>query len=35
VHLGGRVDFEVGDRPVRGRLHLGFAMLSDIDIFVH
>ena len=34
VYPGGRVDFETGGRPVRGRLHLGFAMLSDIDIFV-
>jgi hypothetical protein len=34
VYPGGRVDFEAGGRQVRGRLHLGFAMLSDIDIFV-
>src|SRR5262245_37888783 len=34
VYAGGRVDFETGGRQVRGRLHLGFAMLSDSDIFV-
>jgi hypothetical protein len=34
LYPGGRVDFEAGGRQVRGRLHLGFAMLSDIDIFV-
>lgn len=34
VYPGGRVDFEAGGRQIRGRLHLGFAMLSDIDIFV-
>jgi hypothetical protein len=34
VYPGGRVDFELGGRPIRGRLHLGFAMLSDIDIFI-
>jgi hypothetical protein len=34
VYPGGRVDFQTGGRQVRGRLHLGFAMLSDIDIFV-
>jgi hypothetical protein len=34
VYPGGRVDVEVGGRPTRGRLHLGFAMLSGVDIFV-
>jgi hypothetical protein len=34
VYPGGRADFEVGGRPIPGRLHLGFAMLSDVDIFV-
>lgn len=34
VYPGGRVDVEVSGRPLRGRLHLGFAMLSDIDMFV-
>jgi hypothetical protein len=34
VYPGGRADFEVGGRPIPGRLHVGFAMLSDVDIFV-
>jgi hypothetical protein len=33
VYPGGRVDFEVSGRPVRGQLHLGFGMLSDVGIF--
>ena len=32
--LGGRVDFEIDGQAARGRLHLGFAMLSDLDVFV-
>jgi hypothetical protein len=34
VYPGSRVDFETAGHQVRGRLHLGFAMLSDVDIFV-
>jgi hypothetical protein len=34
VYPGGRADFEVGGRPIPGRLHVGFAMLSDVDIFI-
>ena len=33
VYPGGRVDFEVNGHATPGRLHLGFASLSDIDIF--
>jgi len=35
VHAGGRVDFEIGTQPIRGGLHLGFAILGDVDIFVN
>jgi hypothetical protein len=31
---GGRVDVEVGGVATAGRLHLGFAMLSGLDLFV-
>jgi hypothetical protein len=34
VYPGGRVDFEIGGRLARGRLHLGFGMLSEVDVFV-
>jgi hypothetical protein len=34
VYPGARVDVESSGRPARGHLHLGFAMLSDVDIFV-
>ncbi len=34
LYPAGRVDFEIGGRASRGLLHLGFAMLGDIDIFV-
>ena len=34
LHPGGRVDFEVGGVARPGQLHLGFAMLNDVDIFV-
>ena len=33
LYLGGRVDFEVGGRYVRGRLHLGLVMLGGNDVF--
>jgi hypothetical protein len=34
LFLGGRVDVEVDGRPQEGRLHLGFAVLGDVDLFV-
>ena len=33
LYPGGRVDVEVAGSATRGRLHLGFAMLSELDIF--
>ena len=33
LYPGGRVDVEVGGAAARGRLHLGFAMLSELDVF--
>jgi hypothetical protein len=34
LYPGGRVDFETGGHTREGCLHLGFAMLSDYDLFV-
>jgi hypothetical protein len=34
LHPGGRVDVEVAGRAAPGSLHLGFAMVGDLDIFV-
>jgi hypothetical protein len=33
LYAAGRVDVEVGGKAARGRLHLGFAMLSELDVF--
>lgn len=33
LYPAGRVDVEVAGEASRGRLHLGFAMLSELDIF--
>ncbi|MFL6205301.1 MAG: hypothetical protein ACJ739_08100 [Acidimicrobiales bacterium] len=33
VYPGGRVDVEMGGAASPGRLHLGFAMLSELDVF--
>jgi len=33
LYPGGRVDVDTGGRRQVGRLHLGFALLGDIDIF--
>lgn len=33
LYPGGRVDTAIDDRTVPGHLHLGFAMLDEIDIF--
>jgi hypothetical protein len=33
LYPGGRVDVEVAGQASRGRLHLGFAMLSELDVF--
>jgi hypothetical protein len=35
VYPGGRVDFEMGDRAERGRLHLGFGILDGVGIFAN
>jgi hypothetical protein len=34
LYPGGRADFETAGRLLEGRLHLGFAMLGDCDVFV-
>jgi hypothetical protein len=34
LHLGGRVDFSVDGELRQGRLHLGFALFGDQDVFV-
>jgi hypothetical protein len=34
LYPGGRVDFETDGHAREGRLHLGFAMLGDYDLFV-
>jgi hypothetical protein len=34
LHPGGRVDVEIDGRAIPGSLHLGFAMVGDVDIFV-
>lgn len=33
LHLGGRVDVEVGGDLRQGRLHLGWATLDEVDVF--
>jgi hypothetical protein len=33
LYPGGRADFETDQGVVRGRLHLGFVMLGDVDVF--
>jgi len=33
LYPAGRVDVEVAGQAARGRLHLGFAMLSELDVF--
>jgi hypothetical protein len=33
VYPGGRVDFRTDQGEVRGRLHLGFVMLGEVDVF--
>ena len=33
LHLGARVDVERDGRPVEGRLHLGYVMVGDVDVF--
>ena len=33
LHLGARVDVECGGTPAAGRLHLGYAMVEDVDVF--
>jgi hypothetical protein len=33
MYLGGRVDFETVDGLKQGRLHAGFAMMGDYDVF--
>lgn len=33
LFLGGRVDIEIDSVPREGRLHLGFAVLGDVDLF--
>ena len=34
LYPGGRADFEVAGQQVKGQLHLGFASLSGVGIFV-
>lgn len=33
IYLGGRADFSTDARVIRGRLHIGFVLLGDIDVF--
>lgn len=33
LYPGARVDFQVDDRVIRGRLHVGSVMLGDVDVF--
>ncbi|MET0825858.1 MAG: hypothetical protein ABWZ89_05025 [Acidimicrobiales bacterium] len=33
LHLGGRVDVETQGELREGHLHLGFALLDDVDVF--
>jgi len=33
LHVGGRVDFEREEMLTEGRLHLGYAMVGDVDVF--
>jgi hypothetical protein len=33
LYPGGRADFEIEGAVVRGRLHIGFVMLGDVDVF--
>ena len=33
VHLGARLDVERDGTPVAGRLHLGYVMVEDVDVF--
>jgi hypothetical protein len=34
LYAGGRADFEVDGRLVAGRLHVGYLMVEDVDLFV-
>jgi hypothetical protein len=33
LHLGGRADFERAGEPIEGRLHLGYLLIGDADVF--